>query len=191
MERTGLLLETDPILPSVVSEVVGEPVRGSWWGHPRGNEIFNLASELFDHPDVITAKLLGGKVTYVHRRLWPALSGVATSQEIWQTGGLPFGARGILDQVRRSGPVRADDLPRTEGRSPSKHVGELEKRLLVHTFQVHTEGGHHVRVLQTWERWAAEAGITPSDAGEGKKVLETAFAGLRGAARTKLRLPWS
>ena len=25
------------------------------------------------HPDVLVCKLIGGKVTYVHRRLWPAL----------------------------------------------------------------------------------------------------------------------
>ena len=26
--------------------VAGGAVRGSWWGHPRGNEIFNLAGAL-------------------------------------------------------------------------------------------------------------------------------------------------
>ena len=32
-----LLLAWDPVFDSVVSLIVGEPVRGSWWGHPRGH----------------------------------------------------------------------------------------------------------------------------------------------------------
>src|SRR5947207_13341485 len=78
LARHGLLLlASDSLFPSVVSLIAGEQVRGSWWGHPLGHTIFRIASELDDHPDVLSCKLLAGKVTFVHRRLWPELQAVA------------------------------------------------------------------------------------------------------------------
>lgn len=60
-------------VPSVAEAVAGEPIRGSWWGHPRGKAIFDALTAIGDSPDVRCFKLVGGKVTFVHRRLWPAL----------------------------------------------------------------------------------------------------------------------
>ena len=60
-------------VPSFAEHVAGERIRGSWWGHPKGQEIFRLAEAVTDSEDVLVCKLIGGKVTYVHRRLWPAL----------------------------------------------------------------------------------------------------------------------
>jgi hypothetical protein len=54
--------------------VAGGPIKGSWWGHPKGQEIFRLAEAVEDSGDVLVCKLIEGKVTYVHRRLWPALA---------------------------------------------------------------------------------------------------------------------
>jgi hypothetical protein len=51
----------------------GGPIRGSWWGHAKGKQIFWLTRVLRDSPDVLVCRLVGGKVTYVHRRLWPAV----------------------------------------------------------------------------------------------------------------------
>jgi hypothetical protein len=59
--------------PSVVEAVAGEPIRGSWWGHAKSSEIFHALGALDDSPDVLCFKLIDGKNTYVHRRLWPAL----------------------------------------------------------------------------------------------------------------------
>jgi hypothetical protein len=74
LEAEGVLLESarGPV-PSVAELVVGEPIRGSWWAHPGSHAIFERINELADHPDVVRTRLLGGKVTLVHRRLWPAL----------------------------------------------------------------------------------------------------------------------
>jgi hypothetical protein len=58
--------------------VAGEPIIGSWWAHPRGKAIFAALSELDDADDVRCFKLIGGKVTFVHRRMWPALVCLAT-----------------------------------------------------------------------------------------------------------------
>jgi hypothetical protein len=74
----GMLLESarGP-LPNVAEMVAGEPIRGSWWGHPAGHAIFETINVLADSPDVVRTRLVNGKVTLVHRRLWPALARVA------------------------------------------------------------------------------------------------------------------
>jgi hypothetical protein len=70
----GVVLEsaTGPV-PSLASAIVGEPIRGSWWTHPRSREVFALTRAVRDAPDVLVCRLVDGKITYVHRRLWPAL----------------------------------------------------------------------------------------------------------------------
>ena len=60
-------------VPSLAEAIVGGPIRGSWWGHPKGHEIFNVAEAICESPEVLVCKLVEGKVTYIHRRLWPAL----------------------------------------------------------------------------------------------------------------------
>src|SRR5438309_9920460 len=73
LERIGLLLLSDPALPSLVGTIVQEPLRTSWWGHPRGHDIYHAMKALADDPHVLSTKLVAGKVTYVHQRLWPAV----------------------------------------------------------------------------------------------------------------------
>jgi hypothetical protein len=63
--------------PSLAAWIVGEPIRGSWWAHPRAREIHALECALAESPDVLFCKLLAGRRTLVHRRLWPALARVA------------------------------------------------------------------------------------------------------------------
>jgi len=70
--RLGLLLETDARLPSVASLIAGEPIRGSWWAHARAHEIFAALGQFDDHRDAMFTKLISGKVTLVHRKLWLA-----------------------------------------------------------------------------------------------------------------------
>jgi hypothetical protein len=74
----GMLLESarGP-LPSVAEMVAGERIRGSWWSHRASHAIFDALNSLADSPDVVRMRLVNGKVTLVHRRLWPALARVA------------------------------------------------------------------------------------------------------------------
>jgi len=74
IERHGVVLQAarGPI-PSLAEAVAGERIRGSWWGHPRGREIFRAAQAASGSPDVLVCRLVQGKITFVHRRLWPAL----------------------------------------------------------------------------------------------------------------------
>jgi hypothetical protein len=60
-------------VPSLAATVAGEPLRGSWWAHPKANEIFQLSRAVRESPEVLVCRLIGGKVTYVHRDLWPAV----------------------------------------------------------------------------------------------------------------------
>lgn len=74
VEKRGIVLESarGPV-PSLAETIAGEPLRGSWWGHPKGDAIFVCSRATRNSNDVLTCRLIGGKVTYVHRRLWPAL----------------------------------------------------------------------------------------------------------------------
>jgi hypothetical protein len=78
MVEHGMLLESarGP-LPSVAEMVAGEPIRGSWWAHPSSHAIFDALNCLAESPDVVRMRLVNGKATLVHRRLWPALARVA------------------------------------------------------------------------------------------------------------------
>jgi hypothetical protein len=79
VERHGVVLQAarGPV-PSLAEAVAGERIRGSWWGHPRGQQIFEAAEAVSGSADVLVCKLIDDKVTYVHRRLWPALVKLAS-----------------------------------------------------------------------------------------------------------------
>jgi len=74
VQKHGVVLQAarGPV-PSFAEYITGGPIKGSWWAHAMGHEIFELASAVSEHPDVLVCKLVQGKVSYVHRRLWPAL----------------------------------------------------------------------------------------------------------------------
>ncbi|HEY2798539.1 MAG TPA: hypothetical protein VGK26_11675 [Thermoanaerobaculia bacterium] len=180
LRAKGLLLQQDKALPSVVGIVTGESLRGSWWSHPKGRLIFTVLSELADRPDVLFTKLLSGKVTLVHRRLWPALAAVGAAREPWQLRGLSPAARRLLARVDRGGAgVRASGAA----------AKELEARLLVVARQVHTESGRHETALQDWGEWSAAARCRPlRSAASARRTLERAAARLGAPPEA---LPWN
>ena len=75
VEKNGIVLESarGPA-PSLARTIAREAIRGSWWAHPRGKTIFACSRAIRNSKDVLTCRLVNGKVTYVHRRLWPALA---------------------------------------------------------------------------------------------------------------------
>jgi hypothetical protein len=76
--RNGMLLQSAKgPLPNVAELVAGAPIKGSWWGHPKSHAIFNTLASISDSPDVVRTRLVNGKVTLIHRRVWPALVRVA------------------------------------------------------------------------------------------------------------------
>ncbi|MBI3450325.1 MAG: hypothetical protein HY049_15600 [Acidobacteria bacterium] len=60
-------------VPSLVEAVAGEPIKGSWWSHPDAHRIYGIVESVCDSKDVMLCRLVSGKVTLVHRRVWPAL----------------------------------------------------------------------------------------------------------------------
>lgn len=74
VRKHGVVLEsaTGPV-PSLAAAIAGEPIRGSWWSHPRSHEIFELTQTIREREDVLVCRLVNGRVTFVHRRLWPSL----------------------------------------------------------------------------------------------------------------------
>lgn len=59
--------------PRLVEAIVGEPIRGSWWAHARSRQIYGILQAVTDSDEVLVCRLLDGKITLVHRRLWPPL----------------------------------------------------------------------------------------------------------------------
>jgi hypothetical protein len=79
VERHGIVLQAaHGPLPNLAEAIAGGPIRGSWWGHPKGKEIFRAVKAVCASRDVLVCKLVEGKITYVHRRLWPALTKLAS-----------------------------------------------------------------------------------------------------------------
>ena len=74
VEANGIVLESarGPE-PSLAELIAGENIRGSWWRHRKAPQIFQCSRAIRDSKEVLVCRLLEGKVTYVHRRLWPAL----------------------------------------------------------------------------------------------------------------------
>jgi hypothetical protein len=70
----GVVLESGRGPVSSLAEAVAQgPIKGSWWSHPKSKEIFARTRSVRDNHDVLVCRVVGGKVTFVHRRLWPAL----------------------------------------------------------------------------------------------------------------------
>jgi hypothetical protein len=183
LEREGLLLLQDPALPSLAALVAGGPVRGSWWGHPRGGEIFLAARALQEHRDATAAKLVSGKITFVHRRLWPQLVAMGRSGEGWQMRGLPAEARALLARVEKEGRVR----------SSGRRATALAERLLVVCREVHTESGSHALELSTWDEFArrTELRSPPLSPEQARADLEEVLERLNREFGGRGRLPWS
>lgn len=74
VSQHGVVLESaqGPV-PSLAAAIAGGPIRGSWWSHPRSHEIFAVTRAIRNSDDVLVCRLIKGKITFVHRRLWPAL----------------------------------------------------------------------------------------------------------------------
>lgn len=94
VRRHGVLLESARgVIPSLAELVAGEVIRGSWWSHPKSHEIFHAINRAAGSAAIARTRLVGGKVTLVHRRLWPALVRLADR--------FPPGALDTVSEVHR------------------------------------------------------------------------------------------
>jgi hypothetical protein len=103
VEQHGVVLASarGPV-PSVAEAIAGEPIVGSWWSHARASAIFDALSAIDDSVDIRSFKLIDHKITFVHRRLWPALACLARA--------------GVLDADRVAS-LQQEHLPTGEHRN--------------------------------------------------------------------------
>lgn len=189
LERAGLLLQADGELPSVASLVAGEAIRGSWWSHPRAHAIYDVCVALGEREDLVSVKLLKGKVTHVARTLWPALVTIGEARAPWQTRGLKGDAAALLRRVAREGELRMDQMSWRGKRKPGNVARELEARLLVFSEEFHTDAGRHAKSLMDWRSFGHRHRLSPlSSLSAAEEVLETAAARLDPDAVRAL--PW-
>jgi hypothetical protein len=175
-------------LSSLVAEVVGGPIAGSWWGHPEGKRIFAIATALAEAPEVLIGKIIAGKVAFVHEALWPPLLRLATDAGARRAAmkGLSPAARKLLALVERRGEVRLDEVSAAavgarDAKAAGALRGELEKRRLVLGASVHTDSGRHAAVLRSWKSWSAEA--SSAHPGLGAVAARLGVAEARAALR--------
>lgn len=190
----GVLLETDRAFPNLVAHVAGGPFKGTWWAHPLANEIYMLGQRLMDHRDVLFIRLVTGKMTYVHRRLWRPLYAIATARQPWQLAELPRTAKSMLQMADRLGALRMDEIRSSR---TAKELGVdariLESRMLVFGDDVHTDSGAHVKRIETWLLWAkrVELGTAKLPSVDGaRRELEGIVTRLNQKFKADAILPW-
>jgi hypothetical protein len=64
--------------PRLTEAIAGEPIKGSWWAHSKSHQIFAVLQKLEESPDILVCRFISGRVTFVHRRLWPAIVKLAS-----------------------------------------------------------------------------------------------------------------
>ena len=139
VKTNGVVLESGrgPV-PSLAEAIAGKPIRGSWWAHPKGHEIFLCSRAVRESPDVLVCRLVEGKVTYIHRRLWPAL--VRLAQELTASG------------------------KASRGRHPARTLGDeklawldrLNTARLAAIQELHTPSGNHKVTATPFPDWVPE-----------------------------------
>lgn len=188
------MLASDQALPSLPSLVVERDVHGSWWRDPEANLIYESARRFADHPDVFPVVLVSAKITYLHKRLAPALLAVALDDADWKFEGLSLPARAIWERLKQEPRLYADEpgLPTTDVRQNGRLMRELEARLLCAGGNVHTPRGSHAKYAVTWNEWMAERKLSEPrmSAQTGMKRLDECLDRLNIEFGGHGKMPW-
>jgi hypothetical protein len=162
LELYGVLLIHDNVLPSATSAITGESIRGSWWGHDKGNLIYAILEDLGG--DVDCCKLVKGKDTLIVKRFWPALSAIGVSRQAWQLTGLGPAGKWMLEQVVAHGERGQSELAKAKAIPGIGAVmTDLQKRILVYGHSEHTAAGLHQKTLKSWPAWQKDRHIAAHD----------------------------
>ena len=195
LRMQGFLLLSDPKLPSVCSLIAGQALKTSWWSHPMAQAIFKVNGKLEDHPDVLVTKLISGKVTFVHRKLWAHILVIGSARESWQMKHLSAEAGKLLKTLDKRGCLRSDkmDWPKSAATKPAAAVSELEKKLLINAEQIHTETGAHAKQLESWAYWAKrrEFKSEVSSVATAKQDIEDRLSEMIEEFGATAQLPWT
>jgi hypothetical protein len=128
VKRLGVSLESGkgPV-PSFAALIARETIRGNWWGHPKSHQIFAATRAIRDSRDVLVCRLIDGKVTFVHRRLWPALVRLAPRLN-------PAGLAWIREEHTDSGAHKTTSTPYPKWvpQNVSKQAAKLTTEQAIH-----------------------------------------------------------
>jgi hypothetical protein len=72
-EHGVVLVSAKGPVPRLTEAIAGGTIKGSWWSHPKSRQIFAILEVVTESEEVLVCRLVKGKITLVHRRLWPAL----------------------------------------------------------------------------------------------------------------------
>ena len=114
---------------NLVEVIAGEPLKGNWWGHPAGKRIFSVLDAVTESEEVLVCRLIDGKITLVHRRLWPALVRLAEAFAPERISQVLNGHTASGRHVRRS--VAFADWVAPEVAQEAETLGENEARALL------------------------------------------------------------
>lgn len=77
-EHGVVLVSAKGTAPRLTEAIAGEPIKGSWWAHAQSHHIYAVLRAITESEQVLVCRLINGKVTLVHRRLWPSLVRLAS-----------------------------------------------------------------------------------------------------------------
>ncbi|HJT97286.1 MAG TPA: hypothetical protein VJ696_03145 [Rhodanobacteraceae bacterium] len=131
VERHGIVLESarHAAIPSLAEAIAGAPIRGSWWTHPQGKTIFRLTRSVRADDDVLVCRLVGDRITFAHRRIWPALvrlAGLIAPSRLARVSET-HGESG----AHRTGEIRFPRWVPAETKRDAKALGEREARAML------------------------------------------------------------
>ena len=72
-EHGVVLASAKGTVPRLTEAITGKPIVGSWWTHPQSHRIYAILQAVTGSEQVLVCRLINGKITLVHRRLWPVL----------------------------------------------------------------------------------------------------------------------
>ena len=72
-EHGVVLASAKGAAPRLTEAIIGEPIKGSWWAHSQSHHIYAILKAVTESEQVLVCRLINGKITLVHRRLWPSL----------------------------------------------------------------------------------------------------------------------
>jgi len=197
LDKFGLLLVQDASFPNVCSIIAGERITGSWWGHAQGNEIYEALGEVHDSNSVLGCKFISGKETLLHKKLWPEFFALLASPDDRKLDELSPLAKQLYIKLGKEGQIRLDEVKLKKGedkKSLRKARLELEKKLLAYGTNIHSESGHHIAVLQSWDFWKKvskfklpKRRVSLSSA---RSYFEELVSDLNNKFQAKGKLPW-
>jgi hypothetical protein len=190
INKYKILLLQDKAFPSIVTEIIGSKVSGSWWGHPLANPIYNGLSWLEHNKSVLSVKLIDGKVTYLDESLFSDFYSIVCEPRDWQVKNLKEDEQRLLKYIsQKKKTISSDPKLGKLAKDTKKSFQILEKKLLVYSIEEHTASGKHIKEYMPWSKSKISVSA-PTDYFKAKDRIENIVKKLSHQAGAKVKLPW-